>query len=225
MSTGVGILWVRVIRYFCHTDASGSRADFCARYAEAFLALGETVRIISVEHAQPGEPVVDARTGKIVHQNRWKALRSHFLTPVSGDYVNVVASHPFWWSRLYTVGIRNVLVTWESPESARLQIKTVPASAKQAAGVRQSVFEGQVSEVEVMEIPHELPDPTHVATRYDAIVVPTEDLRQKWQQVIDDAVTQIDLGEESDAPPCQVVMVGLDLAERASDLRRVLAIA
>lgn len=214
-----------MIRYFCHTDASGSRADFCARYAESFLALGETLRIVSVEHAQPSHAIVDPLTKKVIAENRWKKLRQHFMTPVSGDFVNVIASHPFWWSRLYTVGIRNVLVTWESPESARFQMQTVPASAKAASGVRQSVFEGQVSEVEVMEIPHELPDPVRVASRYDAIVVPTDDLRQKWQQVIDDSITQVDQGEESDSPVCQVVMVGLDLAERASDLRRVLATA
>lgn len=199
-----------MIRYFCHVDSDGQRADFCARYAEAFLALGERLRIIPVEFAQSGE--------------RWRHLRAHWVTPLSGDYVNVVCAAPFWWGRLYTVGVKNLLITWLPPEGAVLQAKTVPASAKMASGTKRDVVDGQAVDYEVFEVPHELPDPRAIALRYQAIVVPTAEIAAAWQQVIDDSTTQVDHGEETETSVCQVVVVGVDLAERAQALRRVLAI-
>jgi hypothetical protein len=209
LSTGVGILWT-LIRYFCHTDPDGQRADFCARYAEAFLAIGERVRIIPVEFAQQGE--------------RWKGLSPQFTTPLSGDYVNVVCAHPFWWTRLFTVGVRNVLITQDSPESALLQSRMVPASAKIAAGVKVDIIDGEAVDYEVFALPNEQPDPRIVAIHYQAIVAPTPEIGTAWRAVVDDAITQVDNGEASDHDTCQVVVVGVDLAERANALRKVLAL-
>jgi hypothetical protein len=201
---------VALIRYFCHTDSDGQRADFCARYAEAFLAIGERVRIIPVEFAQQGE--------------RWRDLKPQFTTPLSGDYTNVVCAHPFWWSRLFTVGVRNILITWNDPESARLQSLTVPASAKVAAGVKTDVIDGEAVDYEVFHLPHEQPDPRMIAVRYQAIVVPTPEIGAAWQMIVDEMATQVDNGEADDHDTCQVVVVGVDLAERARALRKVLAI-
>jgi len=206
----VGILCTTVIRYFCHVDPDGPRADFCARYAEAFLAIGERIRIIPVEFAQSGD--------------RWKHLRPHWVTPLSGAYANVVCAEPFWWGRLYTVGVKNLLVTWLTPEQASLEGKHVPVSASMASGTKRQVVDGKVDSYELFEVPHELPDPRTVALRYQAIVVPTEEIARAWQEVVDESTTQVDHGEEAETPVCQVVVVGVDLAQRAQALRRVLAV-
>ena len=199
-----------MIRYFCHVDSDGKRADFCARYAEAFLAVGERIRIIPVEFAQSGD--------------RWKHLRQHWVTPLSGNYVNVVCSMPFWWSRLYTVGVKNLLITWLPPDQAAAAAKQIPASAQMASGTKQQVVDGQVDSYELFEVPHEQPDPRTIALRYQAIVVPTEEIAKAWQEVIDESTTQVDHGEEAETPVCQVVVVGVDLAQRAQALRKVLAV-
>ena len=206
-----------MIRYYCHTDAHGPRADLCARYAEAFVAIGETVRVIPVEqvHASATPPGVE---------HRWKHLRSLFLTPVSGNFVNVICSHPFWWSRLFTVGVRNVLVTLETPSSALALHSQVPSSAQMAAGPKTDLVDGEKHTFEVFEIPHELPDPRTVALRFDAIVTPKQAVAEEWQSLIDGATTLVDNGEECERVPCQVFVVGLDLAERAQALRKAVAI-
>lgn len=205
-----------MIRYFCHADAYGPRADLCARYAEAFVALGYRTRVIPVEmvHASSVPPGME---------HRWKYLQPLFSEPVTIPYTNVICSHPFWWSRLFTVGVRNVLITGETPESAAEIAQQVPASARRASGTKSQVVNGQAVDFELMEVPHEPPDPCAIAGRFDSIVVPSAEIRQRWQTVIDEVTTQVDCGEASDRGVCQVVVIGLDLAERAQALRKVLA--
>jgi hypothetical protein len=93
-----------------------------------------------------------------------------------------------------------------------------------ASGTKQQIVDGQIDSYELFEVPHEQPDPRTVALRYQAIVVPTEEIAKAWQDVIDESTTQVDRGEEAEAPVCQVVVVGVDLAQRAQSLRRVLAV-
>lgn len=195
-----------MIRYFCHTDAAGPRAEFCISYAEAFLALGFPLRILPVEFVQSG--------------TAWAKLRRYFTTVLAHPFVNVVNTHPFWWGRFYTVGVRNVLVTGDHPDAVEKMAAVIPASAQMAAGPRRQVVNGEVHEMELFEIPHERPSPLAVAAKYNAIVVPTAELVAPWAEVIDQYVRAT--GNDRDL--CQISVVGVDLAERATALRRVLAL-
>jgi hypothetical protein len=198
-----------VIRYFCHTDPSGPRADFAIRYAEAMIAIGETVRIIPVEFVQSGP--------------RWAHLQHHLTTPIVPPYVNVVSTHPFWWGRLFTVGVKNVLITYETPESAFAMAQEVPASAKMAAGKKRNIVGGAHNDYEVFEIPPDRPDPRIVAARYAALVAPSEAIASAWQAWFDEIATHADDSQGDGGAICQVVVVGVDLAERAQTLRNVVA--
>ncbi len=200
--------WISVIRYFCHTDLAGPRADFCAGYAEVFLALGYAIRIIPVEMAD---------FTQISAQSRWAKLRMQFATPVSPPYVNVVCAHPFWWGRHFTVGVRNLLITGDHPDQIRVLARTAPRSAVRLA-------QGTHAEEAVTGAPegtgeHDLrpADPFAIAMRYHAIIVPTPELVAPWADVIDQQIRQSGLEDRSVS---QVVVVGLDLAERAQALRR-----
>lgn len=183
-----------MIRFFCHTDRDGARSELGRRYAETFVALHMDLRILPVEFQQmDGNP-------------RWAPLQRYFTTPHRNSYVNVVCSHPFWWFRYYTIGVRNVLITDEHPDRLGNEI---PASAKQAAGVKREVIQGRVIEFETFDMPKDPPRASEVALHYDAIVVPTDDLAAAWRG----------------AGARQVVVIGLDLAERARDLEEVLGLA
>lgn len=220
-----------MIRYYCHTDADGPRADFCARYAEAFVAMSCRLRILPVEIPAPAlalqyvDPKAAAR--RAPSPNRWLRLRPFFVTPVNEPFVNVVCSDPFWWARLYTVGVRNVLITGETPRSIEAIKGSVPASARMAAGERSEVVNGEKVDFALLEMPPTLPDPRDAAIRYSAIVVPSEEVAAAWRALIDDQQTrEMDTVESSAQAPdvCQVVVVGLDLAERVQVLKTVMAV-
>jgi hypothetical protein len=225
-----------MIRYFCHTDAAGPRADFCARYAEAFVALAYKLRVIPVEIPAPAlaKHYPSATAQQLLHHarqaappHRWLRLQHLLRTPVNEPYVNVVCSDPFWWARLYTVGVKNVLITGETPASIERIKDAVPVSAAAAAAPRREVVNGQMVEFSLLEMPPTLPDPRDAAVKYAVIMVPSEEVAAAWRALLDEQITvEIDPGDTS-APrdSCQVLVVGLDLAAQAEVLRSALAAA
>lgn len=214
-----------MIRYFCHTDPSGPRGDFCARYAEAFVAMAFKLRVIPVEvprmalsdEYQPA--VLPAPAKPTTH--RWLRLQSYLRTPINEPYVNVVCADPFWWGRLYTVGVKNVLITQASPEQVAAARDKIPDAAQLASQPRREVINGQVVEFQTFEVPRDAPDPRDAAIRYDTIVVPTDELAAAWRALIDEQATVDD--EIGPRGVCQVVVIGLDLPDRLQSLRAVFA--
>src|SRR6185436_18144037 len=114
-----------MIRFFCHAEPTGARAELARRYAEAFVALKLRLRIIPVEFVQPS--------------TSWAHLQTYFLTAEQRPYTNVVCTDPWWWFRYYTVGTRNVLITDQHPAIAA---PDAPSSIKVAAGTKREVFQG-----------------------------------------------------------------------------------
>ena len=211
-----------MIRYFCHTDPSGPRGDFCARYAEAFVALAFKLRVIPVEVprmaiADEYQPAVLPAPSK-PSAHRWLRLQSHLRTPVNEPYVNVVCSDPFWWGRLFTVGVKNVLIVQTTP--AQVAEVSVPDSAKIASQPRREIINGQVVEFQTFEMPHDAPDPRDAAIRYDTIIVPSREIAAAWQELIDEQSTAED--ERGPRGVCQVVVIGVELADHVQRLRSVL---
>lgn len=111
-----------MIRFFALCSHEGEISELGIRFCDALVATGLTVRVISVEIAEIWDAKSerrDRRTGKVIvparPAARWAKHRALFATPVVGDYINCVCTHGNHWSRLYTVGVRNVLITKDLP--------------------------------------------------------------------------------------------------------------
>jgi hypothetical protein len=137
-----------MLRYFCHTAETGAVSDLGVAYLDAFLALGLRVRLMS------GSGPVDM----ITENGRWTRRRALFMTPMTAPFVNVVCIGPSSIDvkippmqlggevvvdrspaigRLYTVGLRNVLITDEPPgepryvaAALRYEAMIVPSAAR-----------------------------------------------------------------------------------------------
>lgn len=111
-----------VIRLFVHAAEEGDTAALGLAYTDALVAAKVPVRVIPVELAELWDEIParrDKRTGKIVVEakpaSRWSRHRGLFAVPVVSPYVNVVCATTNHWRRLYTVGVRNVLMTDQCP--------------------------------------------------------------------------------------------------------------
>jgi hypothetical protein len=93
------------IRYFARTDDSDlGRA--AAAYCDALVATGAPVRLVSTRllNLQPD------RAGRV---SLWDRHRSLLITPMDGDYANVVCGEPSDWPRLHTANVTNALLLTE----------------------------------------------------------------------------------------------------------------
>jgi hypothetical protein len=111
-----------VIRLFVHASETGTTSDLGLAYTDALVAAKIRVRIIAVELAELWEEIParhDRRTGAVVTPAkpaaRWSRHRSLFAVPVVSPYINAVCATANHWGRLYTVGVRNVLLTDQGP--------------------------------------------------------------------------------------------------------------
>jgi hypothetical protein len=123
-----------VIRYFAHATDEGDLSALGFAYCDALVGAGHTVRVIAVELAD----LWDEHNGKPAA--RWTKHRTLFAVPVIAPYVNVVCAAEYHWNRLYTVGVRNVLITASRPTPAARHYEHVivptPEAAKVWGGVR-----------------------------------------------------------------------------------------
>lgn len=124
-----------MIRLFVHASDDGTASALGLAYTDALVAAKVPVRLIPVElaelwDAQPAR--IDKRTGKILTEARaaskWSRYRELFAVPVVTPYVNAVCATANHWGRLYTVSVRNVLLTEQGPNQAgkRYQQVIVP---------------------------------------------------------------------------------------------------
>jgi hypothetical protein len=94
------------IRYFARTDDSDlGRA--AAAYCDALVATGAPVRVVS---ARVAELQLDKRGRS---SSAWDRHRDLLITPMNGDYVNVVCGEPADWARFHTANVTNALLLTE----------------------------------------------------------------------------------------------------------------
>lgn len=91
------------IRYFARTDESETGRT-AAAYCDDLVATGIPVRLVPTMVA---ELQVDeaGRSSSI-----WDRHRNLLVTPMVGDYVNVVCGDLVDWERFHTANVRNVLL-------------------------------------------------------------------------------------------------------------------
>lgn len=91
------------IRYFARTD-DGDIGQAAAAYCDALVATGAPVRVVSTRLA---ELQYDKR-GRCA--SAWDRHRDLLITPMAGDYVNVVCGDVADWRRFHTSGVINALL-------------------------------------------------------------------------------------------------------------------
>lgn len=173
-----------LVRYFCSVDDTAC-GKLSLAYADAFSGMGLTVRIIATRMGALAERTTDGAP--------WHRHRAAFLTPILGQYINVVCGDPSDWKRLYTVGVKNVLITDKAP----------PRDEK-AVGLRVPIMskEGQMLELAKLgddELAIE------VALKYQTIIVPTEEISTRWE-----------------AHGARAVVIPMDLGAHVIELKRAL---
>lgn len=163
-----------LVRYFCSIDDTPTGKTSLA-YADAFAGMGLSVRIIATrmgalaEQTKPGRP--------------WERHRGSFLTPILSSYINVVCGDPSDWKRLYTVGVKNVLITGEAPPT------TERAIALRVPIVGRDGRREELAQLEPDELARE------VALKYQVVIVPTEEISSQWKEIGAHAiVVPMDLG-------------------------------
>lgn len=104
-----------MIRLFVHAHETGDVSALGLAYTDALVAAKLPLRVIAIEPLELWDEVPPraGRPGKPAHP--WSRHRQLFAVPITGGYINVVCSMPHHWSRLYTVGVRNVLLTDQPP--------------------------------------------------------------------------------------------------------------
>lgn len=110
-----------VIRFFCSADSS-ALGLLALAYTDAMVALGFTVRIVArhfaaFERIREGSAAVG-----------WQRHQNLLITPIDGkNYTNVVCGDESDHKRLWTAGVKNVLVTAFRPppdaEDCRASVK------------------------------------------------------------------------------------------------------
>lgn len=164
-----------LIRYFCSIDDSKVGKTSLA-YADAFASMGLSLRIIATrmgalaEQTRPGKP--------------WERHRGAFLTPILGEYVNVVCGDPSDWKRVYTVGVKNVLITDQPPPTREQLALSLRVPVIGRTGKTEELAELEADELAVT-----------VALKYQVIIVPTEEISSAWKAIGAKAtVVPMDLG-------------------------------
>jgi len=155
-------------------------------YADAFVGMGLPVRIIAT------------RMGALAEQTRsgasWHRHRSSFLTPLPATYVNVVCGDANDWKRLYTVGVKNVLIASSPP----------PPPTETAVSLRVPVL-GRAGEVLEHAKLGEDELAREVALKYQVVIVPTEEISSAWM-----------------ALGASAIVIPMDLGRHQIELRRAL---
>jgi hypothetical protein len=145
-----------IVRYWCSIDDTPMGARSLA-YADAFAGMGLVVRIIATRMAALQERTQDG--------SPWSRHRAAFLTPIVGSFINVVCGEPDDWKRLYTVGVKNVLIAGEPPQGDAI-----------ARGFQYKVDDrkNETLRLGTDELARA------VALKYQVIIVPTEEISQRW---------------------------------------------
>lgn len=163
-----------IVRYWCSVDDTPIGKTSLS-YADAFTGMGLSVRIIATkmsalaQQTEPGKP--------------WSRHRMAFLTPLVGAYINVVCGSPDDWKRLYTVGVKNVLITSERPPVSE---KATPLQINLGA------HQGGVVKLGSDELARE------VALKYDVVIVPDEQISQLWETIgMRAVVVPMDVGQHT----------------------------
>jgi hypothetical protein len=98
------------IRFFCSADAS-ALGLLALTYTDAMVSVGFPVRLVA-RHAAALHTLAQGDKKGV----GWVRHRGLFLTPIDGKiYTNVVCGDPIDHRRLYTVGVKNVLLTAYPP--------------------------------------------------------------------------------------------------------------
>lgn len=143
------------IRYFARTD-DGDIGQAAAAYCDALVATGAPVRVVSTRLA---ELQYDKR-GRCA--SAWDRHRDLLITPMAGDYVNVVCGDVADWRRFHTSGVINALLLTAN-NLAQISDPMGPAMTLLAAIVLYGLAYAPTSEVAAA---------VERATAYRPIVVP-----------------------------------------------------
>lgn len=120
-----------MIRLFAHATDTGDTSALALAYVDALVAAKVPLRVISTEILELWDEEVARRdaSGRIVvaarAAHRWLRHRRLFVVPVIAPYINAVCTTPAHWGRLYTVGVRNVLLTDHPPNAHGKQYQQV----------------------------------------------------------------------------------------------------
>jgi hypothetical protein len=117
-----------MVRFLCTVADHGPIADLALAFVDAFLDLGCQVRLLctNVFHVDD--------------TSRWVRHRPLLMTPMTSPFVNVVCTEARNIAGLYTVGVKNILLTCDGPAdpkhvaaALRYEGLVVPASELGAA--------------------------------------------------------------------------------------------
>lgn len=166
-----------MIRYFCSIDDTPAGRVSLA-YANAFSAMGLSVRIIATRMGALAQQTADGAP--------WHHHRAAFLAPILGAYVNVVCGDASDWHRLYTVGVKNVLIAGEPPpELEPVRAMRVPVLDKAGHVIEQA----KLGDDDLART---------VALKYQVIIVPDEEISSHWKALGGNAIViPMDLGQHA----------------------------
>lgn len=122
----------------------------CAAYTKQLVGAGAEVRLLPVR----------GLGNVMLGPSEWAPHEQLLVTALGWPFVNVVAGEPFDWYRLWTANVKNVVVALEAPPNGDQRVPTTGRMVGTAENERWSV--------------------ARVAARYDAIIVPTEEISQTW---------------------------------------------
>jgi hypothetical protein len=144
-----------MIRLFAQCTNEGAVSELGLAYVDALVSAGLAVRVIAVDVAELWDAIEERtskRTGEVIipaqAASRWSKHRKLFGIPVISPYINVVCTAPEpHWQRLYTVGVRNVLVTDLAPTRPGSLYQQIIVPSEEIAPQWRAVAPGRVTVV------------------------------------------------------------------------------
>lgn len=155
---------VPIIRFFCSFDDSPLGKTSLA-YADAFAGMNLTMRLLATRVGLLGQLAP-----------AWARHQHALLTPMIGAFINVVCGTASDWKRLYTVGVKNILITEEKPPQAEV------ASAQVLPIPNLHTRKDELVTIGADELARE------VALKYQTIIVPTEEISLAWHAIGGNAI-------------------------------------
>lgn len=151
------------VRFFCPTS-DVSHLGFGPTYLDMLLQMGATVRVISTRMFAGDAPY-------------WAQRRHLFLTPITiPNPVNVVVGEPSDWKRLWTVGLRNVLIAPHAPPPADEVCGDITVRATRLDEHGRKIVETHYTESSFART---------AAARYQVVITPTTDHADLWRRALE----------------------------------------
>lgn len=155
----------KAVRFFCPTYG-GAQSELAAAYADMLVAAGVHVRVVGTRAFSASAP-------------EWVQRRDLLLAPLSAHTettLNLVMGAPVDWQRLWTKGMRNVLIATALPPARDEMV-----SAMEVTGIR-STGERETHRTEAGNA-------LVAAARFDLVLVSDLALRDAWVDALGTATS------------------------------------